>query len=114
MKRTFTKYPSGYVKASSGLNDYPTNWNKISAFNKKHYRWSGSKFLGTDIEGNEYFTVEGEPDNQFFRFCLVRVEPEGNVAKCDSRTIEQDSYTTERAMNALSALESTYRDYYAE
>lgn len=114
MRRKFTKYPQGYVKASywGGRNELPKNMDKIHSDDKRYYHWEGAQLVNEDAEG-EWFIVEGESDNQNFNFYLVCVCPDGEVESLKSRRIDKNSYTTEKAYEAMGALESDYWDFYA-
>ena len=117
MARTFTKYPSGYVKASMS-NELPKSIDKIDKYYKDRFRWAGAQLITEDAEGNEWFVVEDESEAQdsrspYYQFCLVCVYPDGDVDSLKTRRIEKDSYTTEKAYDAMNELEGDYWDFYS-
>ena len=114
MKRKFTKYPSSYVRASNwgGRNQLPKNMDKISRYDKDAYDWSGAQIVNEDDEG-EWFIVEGEPDSKFYHFKLVCVYPDGRVEDFRGYTVERDTYTTEKALDAMAKLDLDYWDFYS-
>ena len=94
-------------------NKYPENYDKLEYWCKKHYDWVFGQYVGKNKEREECFIVEGDSDEDNFYWHLVAVLPEGSVYVYRTKIVPMETYTTEKAIEAMNQLEADFLDFYA-